>query len=185
MQDKPKIFIFTGTSGAGRKTIARSAAQSLGLIHVPSYTTRIRRAKEINDSHYIYINEEQFIESAARKEFVQTAHIHQHWYGTKRKDLYDCLDRGKDVYLVLNRQGTEDIISEFGGQVIRIFIYVSKQTLTERLESKGFNVELIDQYVQDYADEVTYRKSCEHVFENLKLQQTIDHVTQFLKHRYF
>jgi guanylate kinase len=172
VQGNARIFVFTGTSGAGRKTIARMIASELAIHHVRSYTTRVPRKRELHPYDYHYINETAFKQCLAQDEFIQSVKIHQHWYGTKRNELLESLTAQGDVYLVLNREGSEAIKHHFGNRVIRLFIYVNKHTLQERLEAKGASYDMIDQYLQDYHAEVTYRSSCEHVFENMDLSQT-------------
>ncbi|MDQ0115083.1 hypothetical protein [Paenibacillus harenae] len=59
---------------------------------------------------------------------------------------------------------------------MHIFIYTDKQTVSERLESKGTSYEIIDNYLSHYTEEVTYRKHCEHIIENIAIERTVEQI---------
>lgn len=172
----PMIFVFTGTSGSGRKSVARRTGDKLGWLPVRSCTTRTPRNPDKPDDDYHYISCKQFEEWEQSGAFVQTVQIDQYKYGVLHRELEAVLATKHNVYVILNREGASDLKKLYGDRVIRIFIYVDKQTLRERLESKGTSYEVIDSYLDHYTEEVTYRKMCEHVFENLDLGRTVEHI---------
>jgi len=170
------LFIFTGTSGSGRKTIAKQVGDDLGLVKIISYTTRAPRPHDVNGKDYHFISLEEFKEADKNDEFFQTVSINEKFYAVKTKDLNDAINSGRSAYLVLNRYGSNRLKFEFGDKAVRLFIYVNKQTVKERLESNGASDEVISKYLNNYTEEVTYRKDCEHVFENFDLAETIANV---------
>ncbi|MFD0590053.1 guanylate kinase [Paenibacillus sp. GCM10027627] len=172
----PYLFIFTGTSGSGRKTSAHKALKGSGIVHIPSCTDRSPRSKEHPDSDYRYVSEAQFDLMLLNDFFAEAVTIDRHRYGVGRRLLESSLQEGSHAYLIVNKEGAEMLRKQYGERVIRIFLYVDKITLTERLESKGFSYEVIDNYLRHYADEVVYRKSCEHVIENISLEQTVEQI---------
>jgi guanylate kinase len=174
------IIVFTGTSGAGRKTIARRISEALGLRPVVSATTRTPRNSDKPDLDYHYMSRERFEEWERDGGFVQTVEIDRNKYGVLRREMDEALETGHGISLVLNRDGAEAVKRLYGDRVIRIFVYVDKQTMRERMESKGVRYDVIESYVDHYADEVTYRKKCEHVFENVDLDRTVERITHTL-----
>lgn len=170
----PDMFIFTGTSGSGRKTIAHKIGPEFGLVHVASCTTRKPRERDISPRDYCYLSEEQFAELEQRGEFLQTSVIAGRRYGVRRSDLEEALAKGRGVYLILNKDGAAVMKQLYGERVVRLFLYVDKQTLRERLESKGMPYDVIEGYLDQYTEEVQYRRACEHVFENVELGRTLD-----------
>jgi guanylate kinase len=170
------IFVFTGTSGSGRKTIAHRIGQELGISHVLSCTTRPPREKETPDRDYHYISPGAFDDIAHRGEFLQTAVIGRERYGVRRQELEAVLAAGRHAYLILNSEGASVLKKSYGERVIRLFLYVDKQTVRERLESKGMPFEVIDRYLGQYIEEVVYRKQCEHVIENVDINRTLEQI---------
>jgi guanylate kinase len=127
------------------------------------------------------MSEEEFAAAEERGEFLQTAVIAGHRFGVRRSDLEEALAKGKGVYLILNKDGASAIKRLYGERVVRLFMYVDKMTLRERLESKGTPYELVEEYMDNYIEEVRYRKSCEHVFEFLDLERTLSAIRRTLK----
>lgn len=176
-----RIFVFTGTSGSGRKTVARKIGEEFGLTHVISCTTRPPRNPEKPDSDYHYVGTEMFEQWERDGKFVQTATIDRHRYGVLTRELDRSLSEGRSVYLILNREGASAIKSLYGERVVRVFVYVDKQTTRERLESKGTPFDVLSAYLDHYSDEVTYRKNCEHVVENVELGRTLERLRELLR----
>lgn len=171
-----KFFIFTGTSGSGRKTISKQIAGELDLTPVISYTTRDPKPHEMDGRDYRFIARKQFIEEDIRGDFFQTAEIDNHFYGIKKSDLLAAIQAGANVYVVVNRYAATRFKYEFGDRAVRMFIYVDKQTILERLQARGETDETIDHYMKHYFEEVSYRRECEHVFENWDLKAAVAQV---------
>lgn len=176
-----EIIVFTGTSGAGRKTIARRVGEVLELKQVISATTRPPRNSERPDADYHYMNEEQFDRLEQEGAFLQTVKIDGHRYGVLKQEMEQSLAAGHGINLVLNREGADAVKRLYGDRVIRLFIYVDKTTVRERLESKGASFEQIESYLDHYADEVTYRRQCEYTFENVDLERTVTRIVDELR----
>jgi guanylate kinase len=175
------IFIFTGTSGSGRKTVARKVCEELGIQKIVSYTTREPRPKEVEGKDYYFITRAQFIEDDLKGEFLQTAEIDHVFYGTKKINMQAVIASNESAYLIVNRSGANRIKFEFKEKAVRLFIYVEKHTVRERLEARGESFEVIEHYMEHYTDEVTYRKDCEHVYENNELPHTLEQVKKTIE----
>ncbi|MGO4542513.1 guanylate kinase [Paenibacillus sp. 2TAB19] len=174
--NNPYLFIFTGTSGSGRKTSAHRALQGSGIVHIPSFTDRPPRNKERPDADYRYVTEQQFDSLYHNDFFAEFVRIDHHRYGIGRRDLDQAMNSGNSVYIILNSEGTERIRSLYGERAVRIFIYTDKQTVSERLESKGTSFEIMDNYLSHYTEEVAYRKHCEHIIENMTIDRTVEQI---------
>jgi guanylate kinase len=170
----PRIFVFTGTSGSGRKSIAHRIGYEYGWTHVISCTTRPARERELRDTDYYHLTQEQFNEAEQNGQFVQRVEIDKERYGIRKADLDAALSTQHNVYVILNREGASAIKHLYGEQVVRIFLYVDKQTVRERMEAKGMPFSIVEQYLEHYTDEVMYRKNCEHVFQNIDMNKTLE-----------
>jgi guanylate kinase len=178
----PYLFIITGTSGSGRKTAAHKALKNSNVVHVPSCTDRPPRSIAPPDNDYRYVNSEQFEIMRNNNLFVEYVQIDRHRYGISRRYLDLALGAGNHAYVILNRNGSDALRAEYGERAIRIFIYVNKTTVRERLEAKGMAYDVVDNYLENYNEEVTYRKSCEHVIENISLESTITQIRTIVNH---
>jgi guanylate kinase len=176
-----QLFIFTGTGGSGRKTLARKVCKELGIAQVLSHTTRARRPHEVHGKDYLFATRQEFIEMDIRGEFIQVVEVDGHLYGIQRQTLEDAMRIHKLVYMVVNRYGASKLKYEFGERAVRVFIYVGKQEVRERLEGRGVDDEIIRHYLDHYTEEVMYRRECEHVFENVDLNRTAELVRATLK----
>jgi len=175
------IFIFAGTSGSGRKTIAQKVCKELGICKIVSYTTRPPRPHEEMGVDYNFTSDEQFIADEAAGQFFQTTEIDKALYGIKLNDLNAAVEKGHHAYVIVNRTGASKLKHEFKDKAVQLFIYVDKNTIKERLEAHGEDYERIEHYLNHYSEEVTYRKECEHIFENLNLIQTIASVKKTIE----
>ncbi|GFN33373.1 guanylate kinase [Paenibacillus xylaniclasticus] len=179
----PFLFIFTGTGGSGRKTIAHRIGEELGLVPVPSYTTRPPRANEHGkvDQDYKFISRESFAARMASNEFVETTLIGREQYGIRREDLERPMLVKRNAYVIVNTEGADMLKRLYGSSAVRIFLYTDKTTVRERLESKGLSFETIDRYLNNYTEEVIYRKQCEHVIENTELIPTLARIREAIQ----
>lgn len=179
--NSPLLFVFTGTGGSGRKTVAHRLGGESGWRHVRSCTDRPPRRTDRPDRDYHYLTPDQFAAEQAAGGFVETVEIGGCRYGIRRRELEEALAEGRHVYLILNPDGAETFKRLYGERVIRIFLYVDKRTLRERLEEKGADYNVIERYLESYTDEVTYRNACEVVVQNLVLEETLDRLREALK----
>ncbi|WP_248929681.1 guanylate kinase [Paenibacillus hamazuiensis] len=180
LKDKETIFVFTGPNGAGRRTVADMAGNTLGVKQVLSYTTRPPRPAEVNGQDYHFISGEQFVEAVRRNEFLEVIEIDGYMYGIKDKDVEDMLRENGAVYLVLNRHGADILKRLYGDNVVRICVYADRETILERQKERGDSALMIERYMSHFDEEMAYRAECEHAFENIDLAHTIFDLTKTL-----
>ena len=166
LKDKELIFIFTGPTGAGRKTIAEMAGSTINMKQVLSYTTRQPRTNEAEGRDYHFISRDAFEEAQRRDEFVEVVEIDGALYGIKNADIESQLQEYGCIYLVLNRYGAEILKDLYGDKVKRFFIYADRDTIVERLTKRGDSEEQIRRYLSHYDEELAYKGNCEHAYDN-------------------
>ncbi|ALS24261.1 MULTISPECIES: guanylate kinase [Paenibacillus] len=184
LKDKELIFVFTGPNGAGRRTVAQMSGSTLGMKQVLSYTTRPPRSSEVDGQDYHFVSREQFAAAEANNEFIEVVEIDGNRYGIKEKDVAQMLQKHGAIYLILNRYGAEMLKKIYGDRVIRIFIYADRDTVMRREQERGDSPELINRYMSHYDEEMAYKDSCEHAFENLDLAHTVFDLTKTLDDNY-
>ena len=98
--DKPRgiPIVISSPSGGGKTSIYVELAQRhTEFFYSVSATTRPRRAGEENGVQYHFLDEAEFMRRRTAGDFLETARVHGHWYGTPRGPLERALGRGKDV----------------------------------------------------------------------------------------
>lgn len=182
LKDKELIFVFTGPTGAGRKTIAEMAGATIQMKQVLSCTTREPRANEADGRDYHFIGEDEFQNALRNDEFVESVEIDGVHYGIRSADVESGLREYGCIYLVLNRYGAEILKRLYGEKVKRFFIYASPDTIVSRLAERGDSQDRIDRYLSHYSEEMEYRGECEHSYENVDSSHTIYDVGKELEH---
>ncbi|MGH8677407.1 MAG: guanylate kinase, partial [Burkholderiales bacterium] len=79
------IFIVCAPSGAGKTTLVKALLERDSRIHLSvSYTTRAMRPGEAAGSDYHFVDRDTFESMLERAEFLESAEVHGHYYGTSQ-----------------------------------------------------------------------------------------------------
>ncbi|WP_281890276.1 guanylate kinase [Paenibacillus sp. YYML68] len=184
LKDTEIIFVFTGPNGAGRRTVAQMSGSTLGIKQIVSYTTRPPRAIEVEGQDYYFITAEAFADAESKDEFIEVMEIDGYHYGIKESDVTTQLQKFGAVCLILNRYGADALKSVYGDRVVRICIYADRDTVMKREQQRGDSPEQIERYMSHYDEEMEYKDSCEHAFENIDLAHTVFDLTKTLDENY-
>lgn len=103
------LCIVSGPAGSGKTTLCRAQAQRPGYLYSISCTTRKPRPGEINGKDYHFFYKEEFLDRVRRKQFLEYAEVHGHFYGTLRSGVIGHLEEGVDVLMDLDVQGAAKI----------------------------------------------------------------------------
>src|SRR4051812_12844059 len=120
------LIVVSAPSGAGKSTLCRRLLRNRrSLVFSVSVTTRLPRPGEVDGKDYFFLSEAAFRAMRARRELVEWAPVHDHFYGTPRAFLEESLKKGKDVLLDLDVQGALAVKRRFP-EAILIFIRTPK-----------------------------------------------------------
>jgi guanylate kinase len=138
MPRRGRLIVLSGPSGVGKDTVLDRVFQLAPQLHYSiSYTTRLPRPGEVNGRSYSFVDEKTFAEMEARGEFLESATVHGHRYGTSRKRIAEALERGEDIVLKIDVQGARQL-RERGEEALFIFLLPpSEAALHERLRGRG------------------------------------------------
>ncbi|PID74966.1 MAG: guanylate kinase [Desulfobacterales bacterium] len=110
-----RLFIISAPSGAGKTTLLQKVMAKIpGLVFSISHTTREPRANEKNGVDYHFVSRSDFLLLREKGVFLESAEVHNNFYGTSRDTVLDQLDAGLDVILDIDVQGAailRDMIS--------------------------------------------------------------------------
>ena len=108
---RPRLFVVTGPSGAGKGTLIRKlVAARPDLAVAVSATTRPRRAGEEDGRDYHFLTGEEFQRRVDAGDFLEHVdYVSGHRYGTLREEVDGILASGRSVILELETHGAKEV----------------------------------------------------------------------------
>lgn len=132
------VLIVTAPSGAGKTSLVSAMLAHDSRVRLSvSYTTRAPRLGETHGREYHFVNQSEFIAKLEAGEFLESAEVYGHYYGTSEHWIREQIALEDDVLLEIDWQGAQQVRQLFP-QSIGIFIMPpSFEVLRQRLLSRG------------------------------------------------
>lgn len=136
MRSKGLLFILSGPSGVGKTTLTQMVVDAFDNVKESiSCTTRPKREGEARDIHYRFVSDEEFADLEGKGDFLETAIIFGHRYGTSRSLVEEFQNQGFHVVLTIDTQGAQQITKKM--DAITIFVAPpSMEDLERRLQER-------------------------------------------------
>jgi len=108
---RPRLFVVTGPSGAGKGTLIRRLVERRADLAVAvSATTRPRRPGEEDGREYHFLSEAEFQRRVEAGDFLEhVPYVSGHRYGTLREEVERILASGRSCILELETQGAKEV----------------------------------------------------------------------------
>jgi guanylate kinase len=108
---RPRLFVVTGPSGAGKGTLIRRLVERRADLAVAvSATTRPRRPGEEDGRDYHFLSEAEFDRRVREGDFLEHVdYVSGHRYGTLREEVERILASGRSCVLELETQGAKEV----------------------------------------------------------------------------
>jgi guanylate kinase len=103
------LFVVSAPSGAGKTTLCTALRQTPDFIYSVSCTTRPPRPGEMDGEDYHFLSPETFRAHLDAGDFLESAEVHGHHYGTLRANVLGYLREGVDVLIDIDTQGADQI----------------------------------------------------------------------------
>ena len=117
------VLVISSPSGAGKTTICKKIIQEIDRIELSvSVTTRKKRKDEINGKDYFFMSELEFSILENNKEFLENADVFGYSYGTLKREVISKIEKGIDVILDIDWQGTRQIQQHIPNDIVKVFI---------------------------------------------------------------
>ena len=127
---RPRLFVVTGPSGAGKGTLIRKlVAARPDLAVAVSATTRPRRPGEEDGRDYHFLSGEEFQRRVDAGDFLEHVdYVSGHRYGTLREEVDGILASGRSVILELETHGAKEVQASLPDAVA---IFIEPPTFAE------------------------------------------------------
>ena len=132
------VLIVAAPSGAGKSTLVNALlAAEPGVKLSISYTTRAPRPGEVDAREYFFVDLPTFNRLRIAGEFIESAEVHGHWYGTSTQWIEARIADGDDVLLEIDWQGAQQIRRRFPDAIGIFILPPSIDALEARLKKRG------------------------------------------------
>jgi guanylate kinase len=136
---RPRLFVVTGPSGAGKGTLIRKlVAGRPDLAVAVSATTRSRRPGEEDGRDYHFLSGEEFQRRVNAGDFLEYVdYVSGHRYGTLREEVDRILGSGRSVVLELETHGAKEVQASLPDAVTIFIEAPSFAELERRLRDRA------------------------------------------------
>jgi guanylate kinase len=176
MKIKGTLYIISAPSGAGKTSLVEQLIKEIDDIAVSiSYTTRSRRAGEVDYKNYFFIDQLTFDQMLSRGAFLEYATVYGQSYGTSREWVMEKLEQGIDIILEIDWQGAAQV-RELLPDCISIFILPpSLEALHERLQKRGQdNQAIIEKRMLEAQNDISHYNEFDYLLVNEHFEKTLD-----------
>jgi guanylate kinase len=152
------LFVITAPSGAGKSSLIQGLLTAeRGVALSVSYTTRAPRPGEVDGREYHFVAPNEFGAMLERGEFLESAEVHGHRYGTSQKVIEKARASGVDLVLEIDWQGAEQV-RRLHPDAIGVFILPPTMAeLERRLRARAQDADaVIKRRLANAADEMTH-----------------------------
>ncbi|WP_255554562.1 guanylate kinase [Sphingomicrobium clamense] len=173
------LIVLSSPSGAGKTTISRKLMEADPTITMSiSATTRAPRPGEEDGKDYHFVTDEAFQHLVDEGELAEWAYVFDHRYGSPKEPIKEALKAGRDILFDIDWQGTQQLRSAFGNDLVSIFILPpSMKELERRLHDRKTDSEdVIAGRMRRAAGEIGHWGEYDYVLVNEQVEDCLSEV---------
>ena len=162
------LFIVAAPSGAGKTSLVNALVEQQKNIALSvSYTTRTARDGEVAGKDYFFVSPKVFSNMRGRGDFLESAIVFDHSYGTSSEAVFEQLKAGIDVILEIDWQGADQVRNNYPKSTGIFILPPSKKALEERLRGRGQDdTAVIKRRMRDAENEISHYVEFDYLIVN-------------------
>ena len=183
MNDKGLIVVIAAPSGTGKGTVIK-AVQKLHdkFKYSVSVTTRKMRDGEVEGRDYIFTDVDTFKRMVENDEFTEWVEYCRNYYGTPKKQLQDCCDKGYDVFLDIEVEGAVNIKKRHPESVHIYMLPPSFEEIKKRIKGRGTETDAsIIMRFERAVSELQYLSEFDYVFINDNVDLSVENILTIIR----
>jgi len=183
LHKRGRLFVIAAPSGAGKTTLVRALMERVpSLAFSVSFTTRPRRASEVDGRDYHFIDEATFERLVREEAFVEHARVFGYQYGTGKAQVDAALAAGRDLILEIDWQGARQVRERVPEAVDVFILPPSRAVLEERLRGRrSDSPDVIERRLRESVEEMSHWAEFRYVVVNDDFAQALDEMTDVVR----
>ncbi|MCK9328372.1 MAG: guanylate kinase [Candidatus Cloacimonetes bacterium] len=176
------LITLASPSGGGKSTICKQLMNKVNnLKYSISWTTRAIRVNEEDGKDYFFTSIEDFKEKQKKNFFLESANVHDNWYGTSYEFIDNCLKNEEILLLDIDVQGVEQIRKQ-SYNIVSIFILPPTESeLRERLiNRKTDSKETIKKRLSNAKTEIKYLPKYDYLVINDTIENAVNNIISII-----
>ena len=188
MENKKRglLIIMSGPSGVGKGTVTKEVMKdkSLNLFYSVSMTTRPQRPGEENGREYYFVSKEEFQRNIDNNNLLEWAEFVGNRYGTPKDKVEEMRDKGFNVYLEIEVNGTTQVLKQYSGNdVVSIFLIPpSLEELEKRIRGRSTeSEEVIKARLEKARRELGLKFNYEYIVLNDEIERAAEEIKSIIR----
>lgn len=167
------LFIVSAPSGAGKTSLlAHCLANNPQLNLSISHTTRPPRKGEVDGKNYHFVSKDKFEQMITAGQFLESATVFDHYYGTSQPEVEKQLQGGNDLVLEIDWQGAQQVRKKIKSNVSIFIVPPSLEVLKQRLSDRGQDdPKVIERRLAEAREEISHYPEFDYLIINDDFEQ--------------